>query len=90
MIHRSITVYGNVQGVFFRAETQKKAQSLGIVGFVRNEPNNSVFIEAEGNQAQLEQFIEWCHEGSSASRVERVEVEGGEVIGYTDFTIQRQ
>ena len=47
--HVSIAVKGKVQGVFYKATTKAKADELGITGFVRNQPDKSVSIEAEGN-----------------------------------------
>ena len=46
--HFDITVQGKVQGVWFRDSTMKEAKRLGINGFVRNEPDGSVYVEAEG------------------------------------------
>lgn len=85
-----IRVYGRVQGVWFRAYTQRKAQELGIKGFVRNEADGSVYIEAVGEEEALQQLIEWCHEGSPLAKVERVEVAPLESPpDYTEFSIRR-
>jgi acylphosphatase len=51
------------------------AQSLGLGGFVRNEPDGSVYAEVEGSPEAVENFVKWAHRGSPAARVERVEVE---------------
>jgi acylphosphatase len=48
MHHYQITVSGKVQGVWFRKSTQDKARELGLRGFVRNQPDGSVYIEASG------------------------------------------
>lgn len=45
MKHISIRIYGRVQGVGFRVSAQKKADELGITGFVRNEPDGTVYLE---------------------------------------------
>jgi acylphosphatase len=50
MNHVSIRISGKVQGVFFRASTKGKAEQYGINGFVRNEKDGSVYIEAEGRR----------------------------------------
>lgn len=57
----NITVKGLVQGVFFRASTKKKAIELGLVGFVQNEPNGDVHIEAQGEN--VEELIRWIKSG---------------------------
>jgi acylphosphatase len=87
--HLSICVTGKVQGVFFRASTRKEAQRLGLCGWVRNEADGSVRIEAEGNEPALEQLVAWCQHGPDQARVADVIVEEGEVEGYSDFEIQR-
>jgi acylphosphatase len=85
----SIRVSGSVQGVFFRASTQERASSLGIHGFVRNEPDGSVYIEAEGDESKLEIFRDWCSHGPSRATVERIEVQEKEVKGLSGFEIRR-
>lgn len=72
-----VQVFGKVQGVFFRKYAQMTAQSLGLGGFVRNEPDGSVLAEVEGDEDALEKFVQWAHHGSPAARVERVLVEKG-------------
>ena len=68
-----INVYGRVQGVFFRSTTQKIAKDLGLSGFVKNMPDGSVRIEAEGPKEDLEQLLKFAHRGSSFANVEKVE-----------------
>ncbi len=87
--HLNITVQGHVQGVWFRASTEEKAQELGLKGFVINQPNGQVYIEVEGKEEALEQFLYWCHKGPMLARVDHVEVEDGEVQGFRDFELRR-
>ncbi len=87
--HVSIAVKGKVQGVFFRASTKEKAIEIGIRGFVKNESDGSVFIEAEGNGSQLSEFIAWCKQGSRLAKVEHCLVEEGIIKGFTGFVILR-
>lgn len=84
-----IQVSGKVQGVYFRASTKEKAIALGLSGFVRNEPNGSVYIEAEGEAEPLKNFINWCHHGPSAARVERVNIQEVDVKSDHTFEIRR-
>ncbi len=83
-----ITVKGRVQGVFFRDSTRNKASELGICGFVRNQPDGAVYIEAEGDDEPLEQFTQWCREGPPWARVEEVAVNECEAEGASKFIIE--
>jgi acylphosphatase len=83
-----LQIYGRVQGVGFRYYTQKKAEELGITGFVKNRPDGSVYIEAEGNAGALETFIRWCEEGPSWARVRQVDRQFIPPQGYSDFEIR--
>ncbi|MGB3778906.1 MAG: acylphosphatase [Tunicatimonas sp.] len=89
MKHFSIRVTGKVQGVFFRASTREEAQRLGLVGWVRNEADGSVWIEVEGDDDALDQLVAWCQHGPVQARVADVVVEEGEVEGYPNFQVQR-
>lgn len=88
-VHLAIRVAGRVQRVFYRHSAARKAQELGLVGFVRNEPDGTVYIEAEGNEAALGEFIKWCHQGPPLARVDHVEISPGPAKSYDSFTIQR-
>ncbi len=68
----SITVTGKVQGVWFRKYTVEKANELGVTGYVRNLPDESVYILATGSEEQLNAFSQWCYTGSPKSKVEQV------------------
>jgi acylphosphatase len=87
--HISIKVSGRVQGVFYRASTHDEAQRLGVKGFVKNEPDGSVYIEAEGENTVLEALIEWCRQGPPAARVSNVEVQEGTWRGFSEFAVKR-
>ena len=89
MKHVSIKISGRVQGVYFRASTKDKADELGLKGFVRNERDGSVYIEAEGETAILNQFVEWCHQGPSRAIVEKVVVLDGTLKNFSRFDITR-
>ena len=67
-----IVVRGRVQGVFFRVHTKEVAESLNLTGWVKNRPDGSVEIVAEGGN--VESLINWCHEGPPSSNVEDVSV----------------
>lgn len=82
------TVIGRVQGVFFRAFVAGHARDLGLTGYVRNLPDGSVEVLAEGAPEMLEELLEYLHEGPPAARVERVAVAWPEYSGdYRSFSI---
>lgn len=85
--HLNIKVFGQVQGIGFRFSALRQADKLGIKGFVRNEPDDSVYIEAEGEEAALQEFVKWCHKGPYFAKMHDVRVEEGELKNFTDFRI---
>ena len=85
--HLNIKVYGLVQGVFFRATAKEQADKLGITGFARNEPDNTVYIEAEGEENQLNKFIKWCNIGPSMAQVEKVIVTEDNLKSFKKFEV---
>jgi acylphosphatase len=68
----AITVTGRVQGVGFRYFVKDAADSLGVLGWVRNTFDRSVECEAQGQEEDLEQFVSRLHEGPPMSRVKDV------------------
>jgi len=89
MKHISIKISGNVQGVFFRASTKDVADKLQVCGFVRNERDGSVYIEGEGEDEILKQFVDWCSQGPPRAVVEKIIVTEGHTQGFTKFEIKR-
>lgn len=74
MLCNRCLVRGRVQGVFYRASAQQRAQELGVRGYARNLPDGRVEVLACGQAASVEAFVEWLWTGSSASKVTAVEV----------------
>lgn len=68
-------VYGRVQGVSFRYYTQLRARELGLTGWVRNRPDGSVEVVAEGSKRDLESLLYFLHQGPTAARVTEVEAQ---------------
>ena len=82
-----VTVSGKVQGVFFRASVKKVADTLGVHGWVRNENNGSVSLEAEGVEEMVYKLIDYCHHGPDTAVVEKVSITLGVIVGYDSFDI---
>lgn len=70
-----VLVSGVVQGVSFRAYTADEARRLGLNGWVRNLPDGRVELEVEGERAQVEALVAWCHRGPPAAQVDAVDAE---------------
>mgnify|MGYP005838769771 CR=1 FL=1 len=68
-------VYGLVQGVNFRYYTIRKAQALGLTGYVRNRWDGTVEVVAEGEREAVDQLLSWLHIGPPSAEVDRVEFE---------------
>lgn len=86
--HWNIFIKGKVQGVFYRATTRVKALELDITGFVQNQPDGSVYIEAEGTQEALQHLVDWCKQGPKQARVELVSAVEGDLINFDTFEIK--
>ena len=69
-----VFVTGMVQGVFFRAETAKLAQRLGLTGWVRNLDDGRVEAVFEGEKKDVDEAVEFCKHGPSGAQVEAIEV----------------
>jgi acylphosphatase len=84
-----VLVYGRVQGVFFRQNTQKLAQKLGLVGWVKNREDGGVEAVFEGEKEKVEKMIEWMKKGPPLARVEKVNVFWEEFKGeFKNFEIK--
>jgi acylphosphatase len=80
-----LTIYGHVQAVGFRYFVMQKAENYGISGFVKNQLNGNVYIEAEGQSDLLELFIQACKQGPSHAWIEKVEVQYCPVQNFEGF-----
>jgi acylphosphatase len=89
MKHFNVRVSGQVQGVFFRASTKEHADLVGVKGFVRNEKNGDVYVEAEGEENQLQEFLKWCGRGPSRARVDNIIIEEGLLKNFESFEVSR-
>jgi acylphosphatase len=87
--HYNIRVYGLVHGVFYRVSAQEKAQELGLTGCINNVVDGSVYIEAEGEEAQLKKMVEWCKKGPEKAQVTDVKVEENLIQNFSNFVVKR-
>ncbi len=82
-------VHGFVQGVGFRANTQRQAVTRAITGWVRNTPDGTVEVVAEGTEPDVKAFERFLRRGPSAAVVDRVDVTYSEATGeFSRFNIR--
>lgn len=87
MHHVKIRVTGKVQNVSFRDSARTEAINLGINGFARNEPDGSVYIEAEGSDQAVNEFMKWCETGPRNAVVEDIFHSHNQPVGHDGFRI---
>ena len=85
---KAFRVSGRVQGVSFRASCKKKADELGLVGWVRNCANGDVEGVARGTDDQLARFRDWLQTGPPMASVEGLEFEASEQESFSGFAIR--
>lgn len=84
---KRVIVHGRVQGVFFRDTTRRMAESRGVAGWVRNNPDGSVEAAFEGEDDAVEAMVAFAREGPRGAQVERVDVTDEEPEGDAGFRI---
>ena len=89
-VRATVLFHGRVQGVYFRAHCQEKAESLGLDGYVRNLPGGAVEAVFEGERSLIEDCIEWNRSSQPAARVTSVDVAWSASTGaFRGFEIRR-
>jgi acylphosphatase len=83
-----VRVRGRVQGVFFRVETRDRARSLGLSGWVSNEPDGTLAAVFEGARERVDSMVDWCGRGPRGAAVEDVDVDWEEPRGEEGFAVR--
>jgi len=84
-----LKIQGRVQGVFFRASTMDKAREFGLTGWVRNNPDGSVEVVAEGSREELDKLVAWSHMGPRHAVVNSVGIEWELFLDeFSEFTVE--
>ncbi len=83
-----LNIRGRVHGVFYRVSARHEALRLGLTGWVRNCPDGSVELVAQGPRPLCEELLRYCHEGPPGARVDEIDVSWGEASGeYAGFDV---
>jgi len=89
-VRAHIFVTGRVQGVYFRQSTKRQANSLDVTGWVRNLPDGRVEAVFEGDEEPVKVAVDYCHYGSRAAKVEKVDIMWETYTGqYKGFEVTR-
>jgi len=88
MVAVRATVRGRVQGVGFRDMTVRKARALGVMGWVRNADDGSVFVHAEGPEDAIEGLMEFLRQGPRGAAVAEAEIEKVKPEGHEQFAVR--
>ena len=83
-----VFISGRVQGVFFRAETERVAREHGIAGWVRNVPDGRVEAVFEGNDTDVDAIVAWCRRGPKWSEVGDTEIAEEPLAGEEGFRVR--
>jgi acylphosphatase len=87
-VRKRVIVRGNVQGVFFRDTTRRKASSRGVAGWVCNRPDGAVEAVFEGEPEAVNSLVRFAQEGPRGADVTDVEVAEEEPEGLAGFEIR--
>ena len=88
IVRRRVVVHGRVQGVWFRESARRRAEELGVAGWVRNTSEGTVEAELEGEAENVAVLVAWFGHGPSPARVDRVEVEERAPVGGRGFDVR--
>lgn len=82
-------VSGRVQGVFFREKTRRKAEKLGVFGWVKNLKDGRLEAVFEGSRQEVEKMLKWAKRGPFFAEVKKLDFENEEYKGeFSTFEIQ--
>jgi acylphosphatase len=87
-VRAHVHVSGEVQGVYYRANTRDTARDRGVDGWVRNLDDGRVEAVFEGPRPAVEALVEWCHDGSPAAEVRDVSVTYEDPVGEDGFRVR--
>ena len=87
-VARHVRIYGQVQGVFFRAWIREHADKLGVTGWIRNCPDGRVEAHVEGEEAAVDQIVERLRRGPPSAHVDDVRLWDVDPCDFDDFEVR--
>jgi acylphosphatase len=88
VIRRRVVAHGRVQGVFFRDTTRRRAQELGVAGWVANRDDGAVEAAFEGDAEAVDAMVELCRRGPGRAEVTELEVADEPPEGLSGFEVR--
>ncbi len=88
MIRRRVVAHGRVQGVFFRDTTRRRAQELGVAGWVANRDDGAVEAAFEGDAEAVDAMVELCRRGPGRAEVTELEAADEPPEGLRGFEVR--
>lgn len=85
---KHLVVHGRVQGVFYRAAAQRRAEDLGVAGWVRNREDGTVEMVIEGGDDAVDRMLSWAHDGPMQAEVSGVDVDDVEPQDLSGFSAE--
>jgi acylphosphatase len=85
MIAKHVIVHGRVQGVFYRAGAQRRADELGVAGWVRNLDDGTVEMVVEGEADAVDRMVSWAGDGPMQAEVSGLDVDDLDPQGLDGF-----
>lgn len=78
-----------MQGVFFRSEIRREARRRGLTGWVRNLPDGRVEATFEGEEARVNELVEFCKKGPLGAKITGTSIEWETYVGeFSSFEIR--
>ncbi|MEG3617723.1 acylphosphatase [Magnetovibrio sp. PR-2] len=88
LVAQHAIISGRVQGVWYRAWTQKTARKLGLKGWVRNRRDGTVEAVFCGTSQQIKDMAMACQKGPPLANVTGVELSDADVPNEDDFELR--
>lgn len=86
--HLNLTLSGKVKHIGFRFMTMQAAYKHGVTGYVRNKSNGSIYIEVEGEDENLQSFLDWCKTGPVGAEITEIDTVEAEMKDFKSFDIK--
>ena len=88
MTRKRVVVSGRVQGVFFRDTMRRRAEAVGVAGWVLNTPEGAVEAVFEGDPTAVDELVEFSRRGPSRAEVASVEINEEQPEGLSGFEVR--